>query len=42
MVLVDLERRGQEALHYVGIRSEIQKNAAGDHALDQWQHCGEF
>jgi hypothetical protein len=38
MLSVDFQRRRQKALHKVGVRPEIQKHAAGDHALDQRQH----
>jgi len=35
MLLVDLKRRGQKALHYDRVRPKVQQHAAGDHALDQ-------
>jgi hypothetical protein len=38
MLSIDLQRRRQKALYDVCVRPEVQKYAAGDHALDQRQH----
>jgi hypothetical protein len=41
MLLIDLQRRRQKALYYVGICTEVEQHAAGNDTLDHGQHlCG--